>query len=73
MKGKKHAPKMTLDMDFGEALERYIRSDPKEVDGNIERSKKKKPRRAKKRPRRGSQVTKNVVTLRDARRKRYYG
>lgn len=30
-------------MDFGEALERFLQTDPKEVAENIERSKTKKP------------------------------
>lgn len=40
---RKQEPKLVLDMDFGEALERFARTDPKEVAESIERSKQKKP------------------------------
>lgn len=42
-KGDKQEPPLHIDMDFGEALERFARADPKEVAESIERSKKKKP------------------------------
>lgn len=42
-KGKKLEPKLHLDMDFGEALERFIQTDPKEVAERIDRAKQKKP------------------------------
>lgn len=41
-KGKKLEPKLYLDMDFDEAMERFAQTYPKEVAANIERSKKKK-------------------------------
>jgi len=40
---RKLEPKFGLDMDFGEALERFARTDPKEVAANIERAKQKRP------------------------------
>jgi hypothetical protein len=42
-KGKKLEPPLHLDMDFGEALERFARTKPAEVAESIERSKQKKP------------------------------
>lgn len=42
-KGKKLEPKLYLDLDFDEALERFAQTDPKEVDTSIKRAKKKKP------------------------------
>ena len=37
--GKKLEPKLKLDMPFGEALERFARTDPREVDKGIEQGK----------------------------------
>jgi hypothetical protein len=42
-KGDKLEPKLTLDMDFAEALARFTQTKPEEVAESIERSKKKKP------------------------------
>jgi hypothetical protein len=42
-KGGKQEPPLHIDMDFGEALERFARTDPGEVAVSVERSKKKKP------------------------------
>jgi len=42
-KGDKQEPPLHLDLDFGEALERFAKTDPREVVESIERSKKKKP------------------------------
>ena len=42
-KGDKQEPPLHLDMDFGEALERFARTKPSEVAESIERSKQKKP------------------------------
>ncbi len=49
-KGKKLEPKLGLDMPFGEALERFIQTKPKEVERSIERAKQKRapPKRARK-------------------------
>lgn len=41
--GRKLEPPFGLDMEFGEALERFVRTDPKEVADSIERAKTKKP------------------------------
>jgi hypothetical protein len=44
MTGKrKLEPPLRLDMDFGEALERFARADPKDVGESVERSKQRKP------------------------------
>ncbi len=40
---RKHEPPLNLDMDFGEALTRFLQTDPQEVQESIERSKQKKP------------------------------
>jgi hypothetical protein len=40
---RKLEPPLRLDMDFNEALSRFVATDPKEVDESIERSKTKKP------------------------------
>ncbi len=40
---RKTEPPLKLDMDFGEALERFVRAKPKEVVESVERSKTKKP------------------------------
>ncbi len=40
---RKHEPPLKLDMDFGEALERFTRTKPGEVAESVERSKTKKP------------------------------
>jgi hypothetical protein len=38
-RGKKLEPKLKLDMPFAEALERFARTDPREVDKSIEQGK----------------------------------
>jgi hypothetical protein len=59
-------PPFGLDMPFDEAMKRFIGADPKEVEENIKRYKKKKPpSNAKKALPGGSQ--KNVVSLRSRR------
>lgn len=40
---RKQEPKFGLDMDFGEAMERFLQTDPKEVAESIQRSKTRKP------------------------------
>jgi hypothetical protein len=42
-KGSKQEPPLHLDMDFGEALERFARTRPSEVAESVERSKQKAP------------------------------
>lgn len=44
-KGKKLEPPLKLDMDFGEALRRFVATSPKEVEELIEQSKQRKPLR----------------------------
>jgi hypothetical protein len=71
----KHAKPVSpfkLDMDPDEALERFIGTNPKEVDANIARSKKKKPPGSKKPS--GGRQPESVVDLRRRRmRKRDTG
>lgn len=43
MIGKKYEKRLYLDMDFGEALERFGAADPKEVKELMEQAKEKKP------------------------------
>ncbi len=66
-----------LDIDPDEALERFIGTDPKEVDDLERRSKKKKPPGKKKKPggkKPPGSLDENVVSLRERRmRKRNYG
>jgi hypothetical protein len=67
--------KMKLDMPFGDALERFIGVNPKEMQANIKKAKKKRPPGGKK-PSKGLDTAKaeNVVSLRDTRtRKRNHG
>jgi hypothetical protein len=59
-------PPFGLDMPFDEALKRFIGADPKEVEANIKRSKKKKPPSKTKKALPGG-AQKNVVSLRDRR------
>ena len=42
-RGKKLEPPLRLNMDFAEALKRFVGTKPAEVDESIERSKMKKP------------------------------
>jgi len=42
-KKRKLEPKLKLDLDFNEALERFVQTDPEEVKESIERAKQKKP------------------------------
>lgn len=42
-KGRKQDPALGLDMDFEEALSRFVATSPKEVEESIERAKEKKP------------------------------
>jgi hypothetical protein len=47
-RGKKQEPKLALNMSFDDALERFIRTKPKEVEESIKRSKQaRKPKRRK--------------------------
>jgi hypothetical protein len=46
----KYEDKMSLEMPFGEALERFIGTDPAEVAANITKSKQAKPEAERKRP-----------------------
>ncbi|MGY4233329.1 hypothetical protein ACVIIW_004481 [Bradyrhizobium sp. USDA 4449] len=65
-------PPFGLDMPFDEALKRFIGTDPREVQANIDKSKKKKPPGT--RPGGKKVDQKNVVSLRSRRmRKRNDG
>lgn len=81
-KGKTLEPSLGLDMPFDEAMERFMQTDPKQVEASIERSKQKKPPGAKSKKKTpgskkalpGTLVDQTVVSLRDRRmRKRNYG
>lgn len=41
--GKKLEPPLKLDMSFGEAMSRFVATNPKQIDESIKRSKTKKP------------------------------
>lgn len=74
-KGKKLQPKFGLDMSFNEAIARFIRADPGEVDALVKRGKRKKPPGSKRRkPSGGTSQSETVVSLRRRRmRKRDTG
>ena len=75
-KGVKHPSPLRIDMCFDEALERFIETEPSEVDALIKRGKKGKPPGGKKKrkPSGGSSQSSTVVSLRDRRmRKRNKG
>ena len=58
-KGKKLEPPLKLDMSFEEALGRFARTDPKEIEEGIERAKTKKPPGVSpERPRRSKEMPK---------------
>ena len=66
MTGKKHEPKLHLDMPFVEAVERYVLTDPAEIDKSIQ--KKAKPSGgSKNKPKPDG---KTVISLRDKRVKK---
>lgn len=58
---------MGLDMPFGEAWERFIGVDPKQMEANIAKDKRKKPPGAKKKrkPPGGKAKNHNVISLKD--------
>lgn len=62
--------KLHLDMPFGEALERFVGTDPKQMHANIKRAKKKKPPGGKIAPSDGTSQE-NVVRLRDRRKRNH--
>lgn len=71
MTKKPYGDKLTLDMPFGEALERLIGVNPKEMQANVKKAKKRKPPGGKKPP---PDDPTNVTDLRSARmRKRNRG
>jgi hypothetical protein len=74
MAKRSYEDRMKLDMPFGEALERFAKTGPKEMHANIKRAKKKKPPGGKKRkPSGGNVADPKVVSLRGRRmRKRYH-
>jgi hypothetical protein len=65
---KRYDDKLHLDMPFGEALERYAFTDPKEMEANIKKAKKKKPPGGRKSPPSGEIKQDGVVSLRSRRR-----
>lgn len=75
-RGKKHPSPFKLKIGFDEALERFIRTKPEEVEENIRRSKTKKPpgSKRKRKPSGGDAQSETVVSLRRRRmRKRNTG
>jgi hypothetical protein len=65
---RKYDDKMRLDMPFAEALERFARTDPKEMHANITKAKKKKPPGGRKhKPPGNTGEAQNVLSLRIAR------
>lgn len=72
MKKKKYSPSFYLDMPFGEALERFIGTSPKELEAVMKKSKAKKLPGAKKKkaPSSNAQAG-NVVRLRDRRKPKH--
>ena len=65
MIGRTPKETMGLDMPFGEALERFIGVDPKELEANIAKDKRKKPTGAKTKPKAPATKAKNVISLKD--------
>lgn len=63
-------PPFGLDMPFDEALKRFIRTDPDELESNIKKSKQKKPPGGKRKPPSGSDQLDTVVSLRTRRIKK---
>lgn len=75
-KGKKHPSPFKIKMGFDEALERFVRTDPREVEEIIKRSKTKKPPGTKRKAKAsgGTSQSETVVDLRRRRmRKRNTG
>ena len=69
MTRKKYDDKLFLDMPFGEALERFIKTDVEEVAASVARSKKAKPPGGKLRKPPGGRVKSHkVVRLADKRK-----
>ena len=69
MAKRRYDDKMHLDMPFAEAMERFVRTDPKEMHANIAKAKQKKPPGGKHKPpgKTGVRSTENLLSLRDAR------
>lgn len=69
MSGKKYEDKLFLDIPFGAALERFAKTDTKEVAASVARSKKAKPPGGKlRKPPGGSVKSHKVVRLADKRK-----
>jgi hypothetical protein len=68
---RRYDDKLHLDMPFGEAVERFVGADPKQMHANIKRAKKKKPPGGKKhKPSGATRDDQKVVRLRDRRNRR---
>jgi hypothetical protein len=65
MMGRPPKDTIGLDMPFGEAMERFIGVEPKEMHANIAKSKKKRPPGGKKPPPGAKEKAKNVISLKD--------
>ncbi len=68
MNKKPYEDKLFLDMPFGEALERFAGTKPKEVAASIAKSKKAKPPGGKLKPPGTMSKSKNVVRLASVRK-----
>lgn len=68
MAKRRYDDKMKLDMPFGEALERFIGTDPAQMHANIAKAKKAKPPGGKKAKPSDDNVAQNVVKLRAKRK-----
>ena len=75
MAKRTYSDKLHIDMPFGEAVTRFVGTNPREAEANIERAKKKKPPGGKKaKPSGGKVASKNVASLTQRRvRKRNTG
>lgn len=72
-KDAKHPSPLKIDMGFDEALERFIKTKPSEVDALIERGKQKKPPGAKKKRKASGGTSQSVVSLRGRRMAKHNG
>jgi hypothetical protein len=70
MAKRSYDDKLRLNMPFGEAMDRFAATNPKEMHANIKRAKKKKPPGGKK-PSGDKLASQGVVRLRNRRKRNY--
>lgn len=68
MTKKKYEDKLYIDMDFGEALERFSSVNPQEVQANIDKQKKRRPTGSA--GKQNPAAPQTVITLRDRRKRK---